>query len=209
LALALFVVGLAYLYAAFVPARLEPRAAPGDVDYVPRPEWYFLWLFQFGKYVESQPWLRSLVLPALIGGILAGAPYLYPAEPRRRAAAAALGVLCLTGLTGLARYDDRALPNKPSYEEALAARAAYLYGEECSSCHGKAGKGDGSQARSFGLKPPDFTAAGFWRDRSDATMRESIRSGKGDDMPAFQKKMSAEEIDALIALVKLRFGPTK
>ncbi|SVC49981.1 uncharacterized protein METZ01_LOCUS302835, partial [marine metagenome] len=31
-------------------APLELPADPADVEYNPRPEWYFLWLFQFGKY---------------------------------------------------------------------------------------------------------------------------------------------------------------
>ncbi|MGB5845396.1 MAG: hypothetical protein WBG94_13190, partial [Anaerolineales bacterium] len=39
-------VALAY----FVGAPLEPRANPADTSYTPRPEWYFLFLFQLLKY---------------------------------------------------------------------------------------------------------------------------------------------------------------
>ena len=39
-------VGLAY----FIGAPLEPRADPADTTYTPRPEWYFLFLFQLLKY---------------------------------------------------------------------------------------------------------------------------------------------------------------
>ena len=66
LAFALAVLGLAYVVAALVPAPLELPADATDAEYIPRPEWYFLWLFQFGKYVESVPWVRSLLLPAVV-----------------------------------------------------------------------------------------------------------------------------------------------
>lgn len=208
-ALALVVMLAAYAVAALLPARLEPRAAPGDTEYVPRPEWYFLWLFQLGKSVEGMPWLRSLVLPLLLLGALAAAPLATRQSLRARGLVAAGALLAFSGLTGLARWDDRALPAKPSYEQALAQRAGFLFKEECSICHGAGGKGDGSQARSFGLKTPDFTSAEFWKDAADDTMREAVRNGKGEDMPAFAKKLSAEDIDALLALVRTRFQPSK
>ncbi len=209
LSLSLLVVVAAYAFAAALPARLEPEAAPGDTEYVPRPEWYFLWLFQLGKYAEGAPWLRSLAVPAALLGALAAAPLLEPASLRARGAVCALVVLGFLGLTALARYDDRALPEKPSYEQALAARADRLYKEECSSCHGAAGKGDGSQAKAFGLLPRDFTAPGFWREATDAKMEEAVRDGKGEDMPAFARKMSALEIEAVVALVRTRFKPSQ
>ena len=42
----LILIGLAY----FVGAPLEARANPADTTYTPRPEWYFLFLFQLLKY---------------------------------------------------------------------------------------------------------------------------------------------------------------
>jgi hypothetical protein len=38
-------------------------------------------------------------------------------------------------------------------------------------------------------------------------MRDAIRNGKGEDMPAFGKKMTAEEIDALVVMLGDRFRP--
>lgn len=209
LAMSLLVVVAAYAFAALVPARLEPRAAPGDTEYVPRPEWYFLWLFQVGKYAEGLPWLRSLAVPAVLLTVLFGAPLWRPPAVRTRAAVSVAILAAFAGLTGLARYEDRALPQKPSYEQALAARAEFLYQEECSSCHGKGGKGDGSQAKAFGLKARDFTSPEFWRTAGDDTMRDAVRNGKGEDMPAFARKLLAEEIDALLELIKARFRPSQ
>ncbi len=46
--LVIFIALVALAY--FVGAPLEPRADPADTSYTPRPEWYFLFLFQLLKY---------------------------------------------------------------------------------------------------------------------------------------------------------------
>src|ERR1700683_4021879 len=46
---ALLIVGLGIL-AFFVPVHLGPAANPADAQYVPRPEWYYLPIFQWLKY---------------------------------------------------------------------------------------------------------------------------------------------------------------
>jgi ubiquinol-cytochrome c reductase cytochrome b subunit len=193
--------------AASLPAPLEPRARPADTAYVPRPEWYFLWLFQLGKYVEGMEWIRSFVVPALGLGLAAALPFLPPGTIRQRGSAAAVVGLFLAGLTLLSRHEDRALPPKPSYEQGLAARAQEVFTNECRDCHGAEGKGDGPQARSFALAAPDFTDPEFWRDAPLSRLRQSVREGRGDDMPAFGKKLSGEEIEAVLALVQERFRP--
>src|SRR3972149_6789500 len=48
----IFVALIALAY--FVGAPLEARADPGDTSYTPRPEWYFLFLFQLLKYFPGQ-----------------------------------------------------------------------------------------------------------------------------------------------------------
>jgi mono/diheme cytochrome c family protein len=193
--------------AALVGAPLEPRASPADTEYVARPEWYFLWLFQFGKYVEAAPWLRSLALPAAGLGFLVALPFLRHDRPRTRGLVVGGWCLAWVGLTALALHEDRALPPRPSYEQALRARAEKQYVDECESCHAASGRGDGSQARAFALKPPDFTSPDYWREARPEKMREVVRDGSGQDMPAFGKKLSDEEMDALVDLVRARWRP--
>jgi ubiquinol-cytochrome c reductase cytochrome b subunit len=190
-----------------LPAPLEPRARPADTAYVPRPEWYFLWLFQLGKYVEGLEWIRSFVVPALGAGLAAALPFLPTGTLRQRGGAAFLLALFLGGFTALSRYEDRALPRKPSYEEGLVARAQEVFTTECRDCHGAEGKGDGPQARSFGLETPDFTDPDFWSDAPISRLRQSVREGRGDDMPAFGKRLTDEEIDTVLAFVQRRFRP--
>src|SRR4030067_3572305 len=56
----LILVGLAY----FLGAPLEERANPADTSYTPRPEWYFLFLFQLLKYFPGNlVVIGALVLP--------------------------------------------------------------------------------------------------------------------------------------------------
>ena len=53
------VVGMLILFvilaavAVFVPVPLEDVADPTNADYDPRPEWYFLFLFQLLKYFQG------------------------------------------------------------------------------------------------------------------------------------------------------------
>jgi ubiquinol-cytochrome c reductase cytochrome b subunit len=199
---------LAALWAAALaaPAPLEPRADPTDLEYTPRPEWYFLWLFQVGRLTEGHAWVQSALIPGLGLLALAALPLLPPLSARWRLGAAAALLLGWTSLTGLSLWEDRALPLRPSYEDALAARAAAIYLEDCASCHGETGRGDGGQSRAFGLDARDFTRPSFWEATDRERLTAAIRDGLGEDMPAFGRKLSGEEIAALVSRVE-RFRP--
>ncbi len=62
---------------------LQPPADPTSSDYVPRPEWYFLGLFQLLKYFPGR-WevMGALVIPGLAMGCLALLPWLDRARTR-------------------------------------------------------------------------------------------------------------------------------
>lgn len=196
----------AWVVAAMFQAPLEPRAAAADTEYVPRPEWYFLWLFQFGKYVHGFQWVESALLPAVGIGTL----MLLPEIPTSRKVRVG-GVIALLGfmfgLGGLALYEDRDLPRKPQYEEGLVLKAARDYKAECSSCHGMAGKGDGADIGKLESKPKDFTRETFWDDGTMNDMIEVITKGEAPDMPAFGGRLSEEEILALARHIEANFRP--
>ncbi len=59
------------------PAHLDEIANPADSAYVPRPEWYFLSLFELLKYFPGpfEP-VATLVIPGLVVGFLFALPFL-------------------------------------------------------------------------------------------------------------------------------------
>lgn len=86
--------------AAMVPAHLDEIANPADANYIPRPEWYFLSLFQLLKYFPGplEP-IATIVIPGLVFGFLFMVPFLdrgperHPARGRRWAFTFALFVI--------------------------------------------------------------------------------------------------------------------
>lgn len=80
MALAIFVVLV--LLATFIGVPLEPKADPSDSSYVPRPEWYFLFLFKFLALYGQIPllgkieWIATVLIPGLAIGVLTLLPFL-------------------------------------------------------------------------------------------------------------------------------------
>ncbi|HTS02526.1 MAG TPA: c-type cytochrome [Thermoanaerobaculia bacterium] len=69
----------------------------------------------------------------------------------------------------------------------------------CAVCHGEDGKAQTEKGKEKGAR--DFTNA-KWQDKvDDARLARSITKGH-DKMPSFEKKLSADEIKALVAEVR-------
>jgi ubiquinol-cytochrome c reductase cytochrome b subunit len=72
------------LLAHYAPVELGPKANPGDMQYVPRPEWYYIPVFQWLKYWESGlAVIGILVIPAFIALLFVALPFL-DRRPERR-----------------------------------------------------------------------------------------------------------------------------
>src|SRR5712691_10937632 len=79
----LIIAGLGLL-AHYAPVELGPKANPADTQYVPRPEWYYIPVFQWLKYWESGfAVVGILVIPAFIALLFVGLPFL-DRRPERR-----------------------------------------------------------------------------------------------------------------------------
>src|ERR1043165_4985186 len=83
----------------------------------------------------------------------------------------------------------------------LVADGKELFGKLCMPCHGKDGKAQTPIARKLGVK--DLTQTKL----TDAEIEKQINEGKRDDhgkelMPSFKSRLSADEIKALVAVVK-------
>jgi mono/diheme cytochrome c family protein len=73
---------LLVLLATFVGIDAQPKADPSDTTYLPRPEWYFLFLFKFLAIYGQIPvlgkieWLATVVVPGLAILVLTLLPFL-------------------------------------------------------------------------------------------------------------------------------------
>ena len=203
----LLLAAAAFVVALNLPAPLEPAASTSDTQYVPRPEWYFLWLFQFGKYVQGFPWVESALLPLAGIGVLLLLPALRTSR-RQRAIGVSVTLAVMAGLSGMALYEDQDLPAKPQYAEGLAQKAERDYKVECAGCHGTSGKGDGPDAFNLDSLVQDFTVPAFWDTDAMEDMIRVIRLGVAPDMPAFGDRLSEAEIAAIARYVEANFRPT-
>jgi cbb3-type cytochrome oxidase cytochrome c subunit len=145
------------LVAALLDAPLEQLADPTDTSYTPRPDWYFLWLFQTLKFFEGPlEVVGSMVLPGL--GVLALllVPFIDRGQLRKvTRRTTAIGVACLAAAVwaSLTMAAMKSAPGGAVSEQAAAVETwqqlspeelsgvAYYRRESCSSCHGaRAGK---------------------------------------------------------------------
>ena len=96
---------LLIILATFVGVANEPKADPNDTAYIPRPEWYFLFLFEFLKFVPgSIEWVGAAVLPGIAVLLLMLLPFI-DRNPHRhwkkRKFAVAVMTVIMLGIVGL------------------------------------------------------------------------------------------------------------
>jgi ubiquinol-cytochrome c reductase cytochrome b subunit len=84
MAFVLIVMGVLGMLAHFLPVTLGPEANPTDTQYLPRPEWYFLPMFQWLKYWEGSHTVIGIVLiPAILIALLFLLPFMDRGLERR------------------------------------------------------------------------------------------------------------------------------
>ncbi len=110
-------IGALGLLAHCVPAELGPRANPADTQYLPRPEWYYLPIFQWLKYWHGAlAVVGILVIPSVIAAFFVGMPFIdrrLERHPWRRPVSVGVFTivfLSLVGLGLLSQYSDRRDP---------------------------------------------------------------------------------------------------
>jgi ubiquinol-cytochrome c reductase cytochrome b subunit len=110
---ALLIIGMGLL-CFFVPVQLGPPANSADAQYIPRPEWYYLPIFQWLKYWHGAASVVGvLVIPSLVVAAIIAVPFLDRSIERRPwkrpvAMGAYVFVLCvLVGLGLRSQYIDK------------------------------------------------------------------------------------------------------
>jgi ubiquinol-cytochrome c reductase cytochrome b subunit len=145
-AIFLLLVGLAI----YVGVANEPPADPSDSTYVPRPEWYFLFLFQMLKYFPGQlEWVGTVIIPGIAILALFLLPF-YDRSPFRhwKKRRVAVGVMSLVVVGMVALTIVAVVTTPPQEETALAATLSEeivlgqdLFSIQCVECHGADGEG--------------------------------------------------------------------
>ena len=103
---------------------------------------------------------------------------------------------------------QRRLPPERWYSEAQAARGNSLYQVNCAVCHKQdaSGTGNWKQRDAEGkLPPPPLNGTAHAWHHPLSVLRRTVRLGGvplGGTMPGFADKLSAEEIDAILAWIQ-------
>ncbi|MBI4758043.1 MAG: c-type cytochrome [Chloroflexi bacterium] len=154
--MALFVFLVILFLATFLGAPLENRADPTGASKAPRPEWYFLFLFELLKYFPGKlEFVGALVFPTIAILVLLLLPF-FDRNPRRhpakRPVAVSVAVLALAGLSFLT-FRGATAPAPPVLATApepgarltpLERAGLRVYQEQsCGVCHQINGVGGG------------------------------------------------------------------
>lgn len=172
----LLLIALAY----FLGAPLEERANPADTTYTPRPEWYFLFLFQLLKYFPGKlEVVGVVVVPTVALIILFLLPVIDRNNKRYFMSRMAINGITLLAVVGIAFLTVQALMEAPPPIEAkVGDPTAQLYLKNCAGCHGASIK----------------VAPG-------TNLHNIIAQGYHEDMPAWSADLTTDEIDALAGFI--------
>jgi len=210
----LLLIGLAI----YVGVPAEPKADPSDTSYIPRPEWYFLFLFELLKFVPGKiEWVGTTLIPLLAVILLFAIPFIdkdrFRYWKKRKLGISVMGIMvfAMVGLT------FRAVLTTPEQEESQVATTIQekvilgqdLYSIECVECHGPEGKGgeiqgveglEGTILKSISSQDEMYT-------RTDETLANIINYGQQDlGMPpygvAYGGPLKKAEIDAMVTFMR-------
>jgi high-affinity iron transporter len=82
-----------------------------------------------------------------------------------------------------------------------------LFSQNCASCHGAKGMGDGPDAGYYDTPPASLAAPSYKHGTSDAEVLKTIDEGiHGSPMPGFKTKLSEDDRKALVAYLKTLRG---
>ena len=211
----LLLVGLA----TFIGVASEPKADPSDTAYVPRPEWYFLFLFQMLKYFPGQlEWVGTTVVPVVAVLALLLLPF-YDKSPfrywtKRKLALSIMGIV----VAGMVALTIVAVVTTPPQEETATVAGTIpekilsgqdLFSINCVECHGPDGEGgeiigveglEGVVVKSINTQDEMYT-------RTDDTLYNIIAFGQPSlGMVPFGKayggELSPGDIEAIVTFMR-------
>lgn len=220
-AIAIFMVLLLLLVVSSqLAAPLEDPADPTDSTFVPRPDWYFLFLFQLLRYFEGK-WeiVGTFVLPGLGTILLFALPFL-DRNPRRElryrrfAVMALIGTVALFGWLTYAAIQETPESNSAQIPRGISPpRSArikrpsevgglYVLKQRCFHCHSMTRFGDRSDLQT--LARNHFPAGQIWFEEHLST---SLSEKEVQELQSVLRLIASDQTDLLIAVPpKARYG---
>ncbi len=208
--------------AGWLGPRYTEEADPGTTSFVPRPDWYFYFLFYLLRIFE---WPESVILgtvgiPTILLILLALVPFYDRRRERRlvRRPVAVVAALLVIASMGILTYKGATAEEPtavgaeglceanelPCEEEEAVAQGAELFAEVgCLSCHVYAGQGASN------LGAPELTDVGARLD--PPAIEQTVANGRGA-MPAFGRTdenptgLTEEQISAVAAFLDASQG---
>ena len=176
--LVVFIILVALAY--FLGAPLEDRANPADTTYTPRPEWYFLFLFQLLKYFPGNLEVIGVVLiPTLAILTLFLLPFIDRSRFRDFRSRPVIVGGTVVAMAAIIFLTIQAVQEAPPPVEAKSGdQTAALYTANCAACHGET------------ITVPAGT-----------NLHDIIAKGKHEGMPAWGADLSTDQIDALAGFI--------
>jgi mono/diheme cytochrome c family protein len=165
----------------FVGVHMEERANPSDSSYIPRPEWYFLFLFQFLKYFPGElEVIGVIIIPIVVVALLFFLPFLDRSPHRHFMNRPVVTGIVSAVMVGIVVLTIMSIADSPPPAEAATGgdMTAALFSENCAGCHGTA------------IEVGENT-----------DLHDVIASGGHAGMPAWSGDLSTDEIDALAGFI--------
>lgn len=204
---ALVVFAVILLVAIFVEPKREEIAGTFDPNYIPRPEWYFMWLFKLLTYFSGKAeTIANLAIP--IGGaiLLLLLPFLSKTplrSPADRPLATAIGVMCIVGLvyaSAMGIADSKpygqviVVPDRKLTPVEWLGIKSWVE-KDCAYCHSVKGRGGRREG-------PDLSNV-IARDRTKDWLKKFIKDPKSvsrwNIMPKYD--LTDQELEALAQYV--------
>ncbi len=214
-------------FAAVIGAPLEKLADPTDTSYVPKPEWYFLSMYQLQKLFPGNLELIGTIIIPTIGVLTLLLLPFYDKNPSRKLKDRKLAltlmsfaILTVGGLTFMGATDDgsgksAAIVKMVEGEESSRLQPAELSGryiyqsQSCVQCHkigGSHGEGENDLLKTSGEKSKDWLKEHF-SNPSLAQPEKVVDQGKLrfdqiTDLQAFYLRLSTSQRDELLTVTE-------
>ncbi len=191
--------------AAVFGAPLEAPADPTNSSYIPRPEWYFLFLFQLLGYFPGElEWVGVILLPVLAFLALLLLPFADRGPERRllrRPLASVTAVVLAAGVGYLTTIAVLQTPPTGAEERGVRLNAAQVLGraqyrQYCAGCHGEFGAG--TREGSSLVEAPTRRDANYIHSYIEDPQRMSRRAL----MPPFLGQIGHQQVEEITQYVR-------